>query len=253
MNLHAAIDLSKGSAVRLIQGDFDRVSHYGDPLALADDFLRRGARHLHVVDLDAARSGERSNAPAIEAIASLARRSGATVEVGGGVRRLKDARILIDAGIDRVVVGTAAVADRDSLLEMVDGLPSHIAVGLDYRTASDGRREVSLKGWLQGSGLDLFEALAALENIEIACVIVTAIDKDGTFEGPDVATIAALLDSTRHRLIASGGVGTVDHIAVLARLRSERGKSVDGAVVGKALVDGRIGIEEAIAACEPSE
>jgi len=250
MELLPAIDLHQGQAVRLVQGDFDRSSTYGDPEALARSFVDRGARWLHVVDLDAARSGRPVHRDLVKA---LARSVDVPVQTGGGVRSLADVEDLLAAGLARVVLGTAALEDPGLAVAAATRHPGRVALGLDYRRLPDGRLEAASHGWAAGSGRMVDELLAIVAGAPLGALVVTAIARDGTLEGPDVGGLAAVLDASAIPVVASGGVGSVADVAALAALASpaER-RTLAGVVVGKALVDGRMSIEEGLAACAPS-
>ncbi len=248
MELLPAIDLRGGSAVRLTQGDFDREQGYGDPMALALDFVARGARWLHVVDLDAARTGEPVNRPLVVAIA---RAAGVPVETGGGVRTEADVAELLEAGVARVVLGTAALEDPGLAMSCAARYPGRVALGLDYRRDDDGRLVAAVRGWLEGSGRTVAEVLEEVGGAPIGAVVVTAIERDGTLAGPDLEGLAAVLATTDLPVVASGGVGSAQDLVVLSQLESS-GRRLDGAIVGKALVDGRTTVEEALAACATS-
>ncbi len=253
MDLYPAIDIRDGGAVRLTQGDFRRQTDYGDPVALAKTFAAGGAPWLHVVDLDAARSGDPTNRGTVLAIAGAV---GIPVETGGGIRSEADVTELLQGGVARVILGTA-ILDRPDLVRRVGGrFPGRVAVGLDYRVGPDGRADVAVRGWEEGSGRTVVEVLDELSDVELAAVIVTAIERDGTLRGPDLEGLAAVLAATALPVIASGGVGSAADLAVLARLEVKtRGQArrLAGAITGKALVDGRMTVEEAIAACALSE
>lgn len=252
MDLFPAIDLIGGGAVRLVQGDFDRRSDYGDPLALAHRYAEAGARWVHVVDLDAARTGEPANRSVVTAIAAELAPVGVQVQAGGGVRTAQDVDELLAGGVARVVLGTAALEDPGRAAATAGRHPGAVAVGLDYRRRPDGRLEAAARGWLEGSGRTVGEVLALLEGSPVAAAVVTAIDRDGTLAGPDADGLAAVLDATAIPVVASGGVGSAADLRALAGLRSPgAGRALDGAVVGRALVDGRVDVEEAIAACAP--
>lgn len=250
MDLYPAIDIRDGGAVRLTQGDFDRQSDYGDPVELASRFVAGGAPWLHVVDLDAARTGEPVNRGTVLAIA---RTAGVPVETGGGVRRLADVDELLDGGLARVILGTAALDDPDLVHAATAAHPGRVALGLDYRTLADGRAEVAIRGWAQGSGRTVGALLDEVAGAGLAAVVVTSIDRDGTLTGPDLDGLRAVLASTAVPVIASGGVGSVADVEALAAL--EVGLSdgtvrrLAGAITGKALVDGRMTVEEGVAAC----
>jgi phosphoribosylformimino-5-aminoimidazole carboxamide ribotide isomerase len=253
MELFPAIDLRDGGAVRLVQGDFDRQHDYGDPLALARRYIAGGARWLHVVDLDAARTGMPVNRATVLAIAAEAAGAGVAVQTGGGVRGEDDVAELLGAGLARVVLGTAALEDPAMAARCAGRFPGAVAVGLDCRRRADGRLEPAVRGWLAGSGRTVDEVLDRLAGAPLAAVVVTAIERDGTLEGPDLAGLAEVLDTTALAVVASGGVGSLADVAALAALRSPaEGRGVVGAIVGKALVDGRVGVEEAVAACAAS-
>jgi phosphoribosylformimino-5-aminoimidazole carboxamide ribotide isomerase len=242
VELFPAIDLHDGGAVRLVQGDFGRVRTYGDPVALARSYAAGGARWIHVVDLDAARTG----APVNRAVVfSVARATGLRVQVGGGVRTESDATELLDGGIDRVVLGTAAVEAPELVQFLAAHYPGRVAVGLDHRGAA---AELALRGWERPSGTSLVAALERLAGLDLGAVVVTAIDRDGMLEGPDVDGLRAALGMTAHPVVASGGVRSVADLATLAGLEVE-GRRLAGAIVGTALVEGAVTVEEAVAAC----
>jgi len=256
MDLYPAVDIRGGSAVRLMQGDFDRESQYGDPVALATRFADAGAPWLHVVDLDAARSGRPVNRPTVLAIAAAV---DVPVETGGGVRSEGDVEELLDGGVSRVILGTAALEDPDLARRAAARFPGRVALGLDYRLGADGRAEVAVRGWEEGSGRTVSDVLGELGAVELAAVIVTAIDRDGMLSGPDLAGLRAVLQATALPVIASGGVGSVADVEGLAGLvvrvevpdpaggRGER--RLSGVITGRALVDGRMTVAEGVEAC----
>ncbi len=241
MLLYPAIDLRGGRVVRLYQGDFDKETAYGmDPVAVAQGYAAAGAQWIHVVDLDAARTGTPENRPVI---AAVARAVGPAVKVqsSGGVRDQASAEELLACGVDRIVLGTAAVENP----ELVCDLAAHhqVALGIDARG-----REVAVRGWTEGSGVDLFDLLARFAGTGVAAVIVTDIGRDSTLEGPDVEGLANVLEATDIPVIASGGVGTLSDLETLATLEAS-GRTLEGAIVGKALYEGKFTVGEAIAAC----
>lgn len=241
MELFAAVDLRAGRVVRLVEGDFARETDYGDdPAAAARRFADGGAPWVHVVDLDAARGGERANAAAIEAIVAAVT---VPVQVGGGVRSVRAAEELFSLGVTRVVVGTAAVTEPDLVGRLCDRWPGRVAVGLDHR---DG--EVMVRGWAEGGGRRVLELVPEVVAAGAAAVIVTDIGRDGRLAGPDVVGLAGLLEATGAPLVASGGVGGADDLRLLASVRSA-GRGLAGVVVGRALHDGILSVEEAVAAC----
>jgi phosphoribosylformimino-5-aminoimidazole carboxamide ribotide isomerase len=234
-----AIDLRDGHCVRLRQGDFDAETVYDDdPVRVAREFEAAGAEWIHVVDLDAARTGERAH---LEQIRLIVRSVACRIEVGGGVRTAEAARELLDAGVERVVVGTAAV-ERPALVEELSlDHPGRIAVGLDARG-----NEVAIHGWVEGSGGDLVTLAERFGGIGLAALIVTEIGRDGTLEGPAFGQLAAVLAATDVPLVASGGVGSLDDLRALARLEAG-GRSLAGVIVGRAIYEGRFGVADALA------
>jgi len=245
VELFAAIDLRDGVAVRLVQGDFSRQRSYGDPVELARRYVAGGARWIHVVDLDAARTGEPVNRPIVLAIADAV---DVAVQTGGGVRSAPDAAALLDGGVARVVLGTAAVRDPDLVDALAARFPGRIVVGLDHR---GGGADVAVAGWEGDGGTTLADALARVSALPLAAVVVTAIERDGTMDGPDLDGLRRVLELSAHDVVASGGVRGAEDLAVLARLRGN-GRRLAGAIVGTALVEGTVGIEEAVAACAVS-
>jgi len=253
MDLYPAIDIRDGGAVRLTQGDFDRQSDYGDPVDLARRFASAGAPWLHVVDLDAARSGRPVNRGTVLAIAAAV---DVPVQTGGGVRSLDDVAELLDGGTARVVLGTAALDDPGLVRRATEAYPGRVALGLDYRRTPDGRAEVAVRGWEEGSGRTVGDLLAEVAGAALAAVVVTSIERDGMLTGPDVDGLLAVLAGTDVPVIASGGVGSVSDIVALTALEVSAPdgsrRRLTGAITGKALVEGRMTVEEGVAACAPS-
>ena len=245
MELFPAIDLRDGAAVRLVQGDFGRQRGYGDPIALARRYAAGGARWIHVVDLDAARTGVAVNRDTVLAIAAAV---DVRVQAGGGVRGVEAATALLDGGVARVVLGTAAVRDPDLVARLAETFPGRVAVGLDHRGAG---AEVAVTGWEDTGGVTLADALARFSSVPLAAVVVTSIERDGAMAGPDLAGLRAVLELTPHGVVASGGVRGADDLAALAALGAGD-RRLAGAIVGTALVEGTVSIEEAIAACAVS-
>jgi phosphoribosylformimino-5-aminoimidazole carboxamide ribotide isomerase len=248
MELYPAIDIRDGGAVRLAQGDFDRQHNYGDPVALAARFEAGGARWLHVVDLDAARTGHGVNRRTVLAIAASV---DIPVQCGGGVRTSDDVDELLAGGVARVVLGTVALDEPDAVGKLAVAHPGQVAVGIDYRVAGNGQTEVAVRGWEHGTGRTVDAVLAELAGTGVGAVIATSIDRDGTLAGPDLDGLRRVLASTELDVIASGGVSGVADIATLAGLRppGAPGRQLAGVISGKALVDGRMTVEEGMAAC----
>jgi phosphoribosylformimino-5-aminoimidazole carboxamide ribotide isomerase len=251
MELLPAIDLRAGTAVRLTQGDFEREDRYGDPAALAASYVAGGARWIHVVDLDGARTGVPHERGALAEIVGLAGEAGVHVEFGGGIRTEDDAAQLLDSGVRRVVLGTAALQEPALAGRCARRWPGRVAVGLDYLVDADGVAEAQAQGWLAGSGLAVTDLLELWEKEPIGAVVVTSVARDGMLRGPDFAGLQALLRATSLPVVASGGVSGLDDLAALAELEAD-GRRLAGAIVGKAIVEGRLSVEEGVAACAAS-
>jgi phosphoribosylformimino-5-aminoimidazole carboxamide ribotide isomerase len=250
MELFPAIDLHDGGAVRLVQGDFGRVRGYGDPVALARSYAFGGARWIHVVDLDAARTGSPANRAVIRTIVE---RAGVPVQVGGGVRTEDDVAELVGFGATRVVMGTTALREHEVALSSAKRFPGRLALGLDYRRRPDGVFEAAASGWREASGSAVSDVLARFAEAPLGAVVVTAIERDGTGTGPDLDGLVEVLDDCEHPVIASGGVASVRDLEALCALRSPlRDRAPAGVVVGMALLDGSMGVAEAVSACAPS-
>jgi phosphoribosylformimino-5-aminoimidazole carboxamide ribotide isomerase len=249
VELYPAIDVRGGRCVRLRQGDYGDETIYGeDPVEVAAGFVAAGARWIHVVDLDAARTGTPINRDVVAAVARTAAAGGGQVQSGGGVRSEAAAHALWDAGVQRVVLGTAAVEDPGLVGRLAAARVGGVAVGLDTRGG-----EVAVRGWVEGSGATAAAVLERLAGMGVAAVVVTEIGRDGMLTGPDVAGLGAVLDATDIEVIASGGVASVDDLATLAALRGPAsGRRLGGAIVGKALYEGRLTVEEGMAACAAS-
>ena len=233
MNIIPAIDLIGGKAVRLVKGDYDKVTVYSDdPAAVAERFERAGAKYLHVVDLDGAKDGTTAN---FETIKKIIERTDLSVEVGGGIRTLERVRQYIDIGVDRVRIGTAAVTDPDFLREAVKLYGEKIVVGVDIK---DGF--VAIKGWLEISEISCKEFCKKLEDLGVKTIICTDISKDGMMSGTNRELYRELYDEFELNIIASGGVSSMEDIAVLSNM------GLFGAIVGKAIYTSAIELSEAI-------
>ena len=241
MQIFPAIDLRGGRCVRLVEGDFERETIYGDdPVAVATSFAATGARWIHVVDLDAARTGQPVNRSVVGAIVDAVG-GGVKVQTGGGVRTVDDAEDLLGRGVARVVLGTAAVENADLVAELSRRWPGRVAVGIDHRGGS-----VRLRGWTEDSGVLVDELVRDVVDAGASAVVVTDIARDGRLEGPDVDGLADLLASTAAPIIASGGVSGIADIEALAGIsRDDRG--LEGVIVGRALYEGRVLLGDALA------
>jgi phosphoribosylformimino-5-aminoimidazole carboxamide ribotide isomerase len=219
-----------------------------DPVNVAERFLSAGSRWLHVVDLDAARTGSPVNRQVVARLARAVAAAGGSVQAGGGVRSEDAAHDLWRAGVRRVVLGTAAVEDPALVRRLAAANPGGVAVGLDTRGG-----EVAVRGWVEGSGTTPAEVLDKLGEAGIAALVVTDIGRDGMLAGPDTSGLQAVLDATDVDVIASGGVASAADLTTLAGLRgATTGRRLAGVIVGKALYEGRLTVEEGMAACAAS-
>jgi len=238
MDLYPAIDLLEGRCVRLYQGDYGRSTVYGeDPVAQALAFQAEGAPWVHVVDLDAARTGDPRNRDLVAAIAGAL---DVPVQTGGGVRSVEAAEALFAAGVSRVVLGTAALEDPDLVRRLAAVHP--VAVGLDARGS-----EVAVRGWLEGSGADVVDLAVAFGDAGVDALVVTEIGRDGTLAGPDLEGLSRVLAASSIPVIASGGIGVLDDVRALAALSVE-GRTLAGAITGRAVYEGAFTVAEAVAA-----
>ena len=232
IDLYPAIDIRGGQVVRLRQGDYNDETVYGDdPVAVAQSFVDQGARWVHMVDLDAAKTGEPTNRSVIARVAT-AINGVARLQVGGGVRSVVDALVLKDAGVSRVVMGSAAVAQPGIVNEVADVVD--VAVGLDHR---DG--DVAVHGWTQQSGQSLDKLLLAFPRASV--FVITDISRDGMLQGPDVEGLRHAVSISPIPVIASGGVGTLDHVRTLASIAG-----LGGVIAGKAIYEKRFSVREAV-------
>ena len=233
MVIYPAIDLFEGKAVRLYKGDYAQMTVYNeDPAAVAADFKSKGATHIHMVDLEGAKSG---TTPNLATICRVKEQTGLFCQVGGGIRNLDTVRKYLDAGLDRVILGTAAVTDPDFAKEAVDAYGAKIAIGVDIK---DGF--VAVKGWTEKSSLEAFAFCSQMEKIGIKTLICTDISKDGAMQGPNAELYKALSQQLGMDIIASGGVSCIDDIRRLAAM------DLHGAIVGKAYYTGAVDLREAI-------
>lgn len=231
-----AVDVSEGRVVRVEEGDLARKTVYGDdPADAARRWASLGAPRIHAVDLDGAVAGEPRNREPIERLIAAV---DVPVQVAGAVRTLQAIRAWRDAGADRVVVGTMAVADERFLDEAMAILGGRLVVALDHRD-----REIKVRGWQAGSGRDLLETASHLAQRGVPRFLVTDISKDGLFGGPNVDAYGEVAVAAGVPVLASGGVATLQHLRALADV-----PGIEGAIVGKALYDGKIDLAEALAA-----
>jgi phosphoribosylformimino-5-aminoimidazole carboxamide ribotide isomerase len=239
MIIYPAIDLRGGEVVRLFQGDFSASKTYSrDPVQIALEWAGQGAEILHVVDLDGAAQGVPSN---LEVVRSIVQKAKVPVQCGGGVRSLETVRMLLDAGVSRVVLGTKAVEDKDFLEAAYAAYGAKVIVSLDARQGI-----LQVRGWQEKSaGIEAVVFAAGLKALGFTEVIYTDISKDGTLKGPNISEMTELARSSGLRVIASGGVSSLDDIRRLAECE---GQGISGVIVGKALYEHRFTLTEALRA-----
>lgn len=235
MEIIPAVDIRDGKCVRLAQGDYARETVFGDdPIAMARQWAAQGATRIHVVDLDGARSGVASNAPIVQAIA---RGVSVPVQTGGGMRSMDALRSMLDAGLDRVVLGTAAVKDPAFLAEAIAYADDRLIVSVDAR---EGR--VALEGWTEATDLDSLAFVQHLAAQGVVRVVYTDILRDGVTDGPNLEMYQRLVAQTSVRIISAGGVTSVDDLRRLAAC------GIEGAIVGRAIYTGDVRLPEALQA-----
>jgi phosphoribosylformimino-5-aminoimidazole carboxamide ribotide isomerase len=229
-----AIDLLGGKCVRLTQGRYDAATEYdADPAGVAARFAAHGIRRLHVVDLDGAKRGEPVNTAAVRAI--LAAAKGVPVELGGGIRTLAGVETWLGLGVERAILGTAALRDPQLVREAARAFPGRVGVGIDARGG-----KVAVQGWLETSETDALSLARRFEDAGVAAIVYTDIARDGTGEGVNLAETTALARATSIPVIASGGVGS------LADVRAARASGVAGLIVGRALYTGAVDLAAAL-------
>ncbi len=233
MLIFPAIDLYGGKAVRLYKGDYNQMTVYNDnPLSVAEDFRNQGATCLHIVDLEGAKTGETPN---IETVKLLAKESGLFTEIGGGIRNIETADKYIEAGVDRIILGTAAVKDEAFLIECVKKYGDKVAVGADLK---DGY--VAIKGWTEKSEYDAYTFCEKMQKIGVKTLIITDISKDGAMQGTNLALYKELSEKFNIDITASGGVSSIDDVKKLSEM------NMYAAIIGKAYYTGAISIKEAV-------
>lgn len=233
MILFPAIDIRGGNCVRLIQGDYDQETIYGDsPTAMALEWERKGAEYIHLIDLDGAKTGNSLNKQAIKAIAAEVT---IPVQVGGGIRSLAIIEDYLASGVSRVIIGTAAIQDQAFLQAAVDKYGDKIAVSIDARNGY-----VATDGWTETSNVKAIDLLRTLAEIGVQTVVYTDISKDGMLQGPNFIELERVDEATKMDVIASGGVTTKEDI------RRLRDMNMYGAIIGKALYDGNLIFEELV-------
>ena len=235
MIIYPAIDLFEGKVVRLVRGDYEQMTVYdNNPVAVSCAFKDAGAAAVHIVDLEGARDGKPAN---FEVIRNIASESGLDIQVGGGIRTADIIEKYLHVGVRRVILGTAAVSAPGFLTEMVQTFGGAIAVSADIK---DGF--VAIKGWTELSDKDVFGFCRAVEDFGVQTLICTDISKDGLLSGTNMELYSTLRDKLSIKLIASGGISSIDEIKALSSI------GMDGAILGKALYAGNINLPEALRA-----
>lgn len=228
-----AIDLLGRKAVRLLKGDYNQVTVYSDsPLEVAEKFKSLGATHIHMVDLDGAKYG---TAPNMDIVAEVAEKTGLFIEIGGGIRSMETVKKYIDAGIYRVILGTAAICDEDFLKEAVNAYGEKIAVGADVK---DGK--IAVKGWLEQSDVTLDEFFLKMQDLGVKNIICTDISRDGAMRGTNLELYRELSAKYSLDITASGGVSSIEDVKRLREM------NLYGAIIGKAYYTGAVDLKEAI-------
>lgn len=233
MNIFPAIDIVKGCAVRLFKGDYDQMTVYSEhPEEIAIDFEKSGAKFLHLVDLEGAKDG---TTPNIETVKNIRKACNLFIEIGGGIRNMETIEKYLDAGVNRVILGTAAVKDEDFLKAAIERYGNKIAVGVDIK---DGY--VAIKGWTEKSEFDGFAFCKKMQDMGVSTIICTDISKDGAMKGTNRDLYKKLSDELEIDITASGGVSTLDDVKALSEM------NLYGAIIGKAYYTGAIKINEAL-------
>ncbi len=237
MEIIPAIDIKDGRCVRLYQGDFQQVTVYdADPVAVAQRWIEQGARRLHLVDLDGARSGHPVHT---ESIRAIVRSISAPVQLGGGLRSVEAVERALDLGVQRVVLGTAAVKQPDLIACLVQQFGDAIAIAIDARNGM-----AATAGWTETAAVSAIDLLERMATLGVRRIIYTDISRDGTLSEPNVAATGALVRPGGPAIIASGGISAIEHLRRLAAV------GVEGAIIGRALYTGDLSLREALAALQ---
>jgi len=236
MEIIPAIDLLNGKCVRLNQGNYNEVTKFNsDPVKQAQTWEKQGAKRLHLVDLDGAKTGEPINDQTIK---EIKKSISIPIQLGGGIRNIERAKELLDIGIDRIILGTIAIENPELVSVLSKEYPKRIAVGID---AKEGM--VATRGWVKRSEITSLELAKQLNELELAAIISTDISTDGTLEGPNIQALREIAEVSINPVIASGGIGSINDLISLVDLEHE---GIEAIIVGRALYDGSIDLKEAI-------
>ncbi|MDD4203019.1 MAG: 1-(5-phosphoribosyl)-5-[(5-phosphoribosylamino)methylideneamino]imidazole-4-carboxamide isomerase [Candidatus Omnitrophica bacterium] len=229
-----AIDIIDGKVVRLTQGDYDKKTIYcDDPVSVAQKFKNMGAKRIHIIDLDGAKTGEPINLPIVKEIVNSTELD---VELGGGIRNIQTIAQILDCGVKKVILGTAIYKDENFAKMSIDNFGEAVIFGIDAK-----EEKIKIEGWVKESGVEIFDCLKIFENMEVKTILYTDIAKDGMLSGPNIEMIKKILSKTSLKVIAAGGVTTIEDVRKLSKLEQ---KGLVGAVVGKGFYEGNIDLKE---------
>lgn len=227
MKILPAMDLIDGKCVRLYQGDFNKTTQVGsDPASQLQTFIDDGAEIIHIVDLDGARSGKPEQ---IDLITALCAKSTVPIQVGGGIRNIETVEAYVNAGVGRVVIGTAAIQNREFLHEALEKYKKHIVIGIDARN-----EKVAVSGWEQETEMDYIEFAKQMDQLGVETIVFTDISKDGTMQGPNLEQLKKINDAVSCKIVASGGIRNQEDLEAVAAL------GIQEAIVGKAMYEGTV-------------
>jgi phosphoribosylformimino-5-aminoimidazole carboxamide ribotide isomerase len=236
MKIFPAIDIKDGKCVRLTRGDFDKLKIYNeDPIEQIQDFLKNGFKNIHIVDLDGALSGKLVN---LKIIKKISLKSEVNLQVGGGIRNLESIKQLIDIGVEKVILGTAGIKDKLFLKNACRQFPNNIALAIDVRN-----KKIALSGWKDQTNTDALEFIKTIEDYGVSRLIYTDINRDGMKQGPNFEETIKVAETSNCPVIISGGVSSIDDIKKAKELNN---KNIEGIIVGKAIYDGDIRLEELV-------
>mgnify|MGYP006116570293 CR=1 FL=1 len=234
MKIFPAIDIKDGKCVRLTKGDFEQLKVYcKDPVKQIEDFLNHGFKNIHIIDLDGALSGKLVN---FEIIKKIILKYKINLQVGGGIRNLESVKQLVDIGVEKIILGTAAISDKSFLKSACNKFVSKIALAIDVR-----RKKVALSGWKNQTEIDALEFIKMIENYGVSRLIYTDINRDGTSLGANIQESMSVAKKTKIPLIISGGVSSIDDVKNIIRHKE---KNIEGIIIGKAIYEKKIDLKK---------